>query len=262
MTTENIFDYRYAPFSDTFEVRDPYMSDKDALLLKRSLRFIAQGKSLCLYGSPGSGKSMLLRSIANELDPKNYQVAFIPYGNVQRNVLLRELCEEFNIDASGRGSLLSRLRKHFSSESDKPFPVIIIDDAHDMEKESFMDLCTLLHDPKSRTTQASLILCGHTCLKTMLSLDVYAPVKTRLAYLSKMPQLIDDEAVTFIKHRLKIADVKGDIFDEEALTLLASDAGGNRRELMNLCTLAMEIATERNERLITADLINTMLCGE
>lgn len=259
MTTENIFDYRYAPFSDTFEVREPYMSLQDTTLTERSLRFIAQGKSLCLFGNPGSGKSMLLRSIADALDPKMYATALIPYGNIKRNILLRELCEEFNIDISGRGSLLTRLRKYFSGQSgDKPYPVIIIDDAHDMEKESFMDLCTLLHDPVSRTAQASIILCGHTCLKTMLNLDIYAPVRTRLAYLFKMPGLKDIEAVDFIKHRLKIAEVKGDIFDDDALTMLASDAGGNRRELMNLCTLAMEVAKERKERIITADLINNM----
>jgi hypothetical protein len=90
---------------------------------------------------------------------------------------LRELCDEFGIDASGRGSLLGRLRKNFCRDSEKPFPVIMVDDAHAMERQSFTDLCNLLHEVKSRTTAASLILCGHGCLKTMLGLDIYAWVR-------------------------------------------------------------------------------------
>lgn len=253
-----LFKFRYPPFSDTFEVREPFLSRQDNALLGRAESFISQGKSLCLYGEPGVGKSMLLKSLIDHLDPKTYLPAAIPYASLKRNALLRELCEEFGIDTSGRGSLIRRLAKHFSGLREKGFPVILIDDAHAMEKESFMDLCALLHEGKSRTASASLILCGHGTLKTMMGLDIFAPVRTRMAFLFRVTRLNAEESVEFIKHRLTIAGAPVTIFDDDALSILAADAQGNRRELMNRCAMAIELASERNEKIITPDLVNNL----
>lgn len=258
MTAKETFKFRYPPFSDTFEVREPFLSTQDEALLKRAESFISQGKSLCLYGEPGVGKSMLLKSLGERLDPKTYLTASIPYASLKRNALLRELCEEFGIDTSGRGSLNRRLAKHFGALKDKGFPVIFIDDAHAMEKESFMDLCALLHDGKSRTASAALVLCGHGNLKTMMGLDIFAPVRTRMAFMFRVARLDAEEAAAFVKYRLKIAGASESIIDDDALAILAADAGGNRRELMNRCAMAMELAAERNEKVITPDLVNNM----
>ena len=258
MNAQEIFKYRYPPFADTFEIREPFLSQQDQTLLKRTLNFIAQGKSLCLYGEPGTGKSMLLKTICSELDAKTYNVVIIPYGDIKRSTLLRELCEEFGIDAAGRGSLLSRLRKNFTVDGEKPFPVIMVDDAHAMERESFTDLCALLHEVKTRTTAASLILCGHGCLKTMLGLDIYAPVKTRMSFTFRISNLNPDEAALFIKHRLKIAQADEKIIDDDAMAIIIADTKGNRREIMNRCAMAMELAAERKEKVITADLVHNM----
>lgn len=255
---ESLFQYRYPPFADTWEIRNPYVSKRDEKLLSRITNLLKDGKSMCIYGEPGSGKSMLLKAVADSLDTRTYKVALVPYGNIKRSMLLRELCDEFEIDASGRGSLIGRLRKSFASNNDAPFPVIIVDDAHELEKESFFDLCSLLHDAKKRTATASLILCGHGVLHKMLSLDIYAAVHTRMATSFRMQGLSSEDSLDFIKHRLKSAEADESMFSREAMEILSSDAKGNRRSLMNLCSMAMELANERDERLITGDLIHQM----
>jgi Cdc6-like AAA superfamily ATPase len=143
--------------------------------------------------------------------------------------------------------LIGRLRKHFVSGGDAPFPVIIVDDAHELEKES--DLCSLLHD----SAAASLI---HGCLKKMLALDIYAAISTRIR--SKMNSLSPSDSIAFIKHRLSIAQANENIFSNDAMELIAADGNGNRRSLMNLCSMAMEVACERHERVISADLVHNM----
>ena len=76
---------------------------------------------------------------------------------------------------TGRKNLLSKLQKNFHPQSEKPFPVIIVDDAHDMEKQSFFNLCSFLHDAQSRTAAATLVLAGQPVLKKILTLDILAP---------------------------------------------------------------------------------------
>ena len=73
-----------------------------------------------------------------------------------------------------------------------------------------------------------------------------------------MPKLSTDQAKEFILYRLKIAQAQDNIFEDDALDVLAMDCNGNRRILMNLCAMAMQIAAEKNEKVITADLVNVM----
>lgn len=250
------FQYRYAPFSDTFEIHDPFQSETEKLLVQRALALIKQGKSLAVYGEAGTGKSMLIKNITQQIDSKNYRTVIMPYGGLKPPAILRELCELFDLDTTGRKNLLCRLAQNFNRTSEKSFPLIMIDDAHTMQHQSFIDLCSLLHDAKSRTTAASLILVGQPVLKKMLELDIYAPVRTRLACMFPIPKLTIEEAKAFVQFRLTIAEADVNIFEQQALECMAADSNGNRRVLMNIATLCLEEAARRNEKVITADIVN------
>ncbi|OGJ87991.1 MAG: hypothetical protein A2268_05130 [Candidatus Raymondbacteria bacterium RifOxyA12_full_50_37] len=256
LSAAEFFRYRYPPFADTYEIQEPFQSKEEALILNRSIALIRQGKSLAIYGEAGAGKSMLIKSIAQQLDAKSYRVATIPYGGLKPSAILRELCEAFDIDSSGRKNLLSKLQKNFRPQSEKPFPVIIVDDAHDLEKQSFFNLCSLLHDAQSRTAAAALVLAGQPVLKNILKLDIFAPVKTRLACRFLLPKLSIDETKEFVRYRLKTAEADADLFHEQAIEAIAADSTGNRRTLMNLAALCLEEAARRQEKIITADIVN------
>jgi type II secretory pathway predicted ATPase ExeA len=171
---------------------------------------------------------------------------------------VRELCDELDIDTAGRKNLLSRLASDFSRSSDKPFPLIVVDEAHEMQRQSFIDLCSLLHDARQRTAAAALILVGQPVLKKMLELDIFAPVKTRLTCLFSMPRLSIDDAREFIAFRLASAQADPKIFDPEAINCLAADSKGNRRLLMNLAALCLEEAARRNDKVVTAEIVSAV----
>jgi general secretion pathway protein A len=158
MNTIKFFGCRYTPFTDTFEVKEPFLADSDGRMLDRMLNLLNQGKSMALFGEPGLGKSMLLKSLISRLDTKVFKPVLIPFGGLKRNQILKEICDQMDIDTSGRMALLTRLSEAFKRTHDIPLPVIIIDDAHEMEKQSYMDICSLLHDPHTKTAAASVIL--------------------------------------------------------------------------------------------------------
>ena len=257
VSAAEFFNYRYPPFADTFEITKPYQSPAETLILNRAIALIQQGKSLAIYGDAGAGKSMLAKAIAQNLDAKNYRIAVIPYGGMKPTAILRELCEAFNIDLCGRKTLIPRLQKNFR-QPDKPFPVIIADDAHIMENQSFLDLCALLHDAQTKTAAASLVLVGQPILKKRLGLDIFASVHTRLACFCHLPKLTNEEAKAFMRYRLTIAQADANLFEEEALECLAADTAGNRRILMNRAALCMEEAARRQEKVITTEIVNAV----
>jgi type II secretory pathway predicted ATPase ExeA len=257
-TASQFFDYRYPPFADTFEVHEPFRSDADAIASQRAVAMLRQGRSLAIHGESGSGKSMLTKTIINLLEAKSYRVVILPYGGIKPSAILRELCEKFDLDTSGRKNLLSRLADDFTRDKQKPFPVILVDDAHEMQNQSFLDLCSLLHDAQSRTAAASMLLVGQPQLKRKLELDIFAPVRTRLACLLHLPPLTIEEARAFILFRLEIAQAHSELFDEQALECLAVDSKGNRRMLMNLGALCLEEAARRKEKVITAEIVTAV----
>ena len=252
------FGYRYPPFADTFEINEPYQSDAEVIIAQRTTTLLRQGKSIAIHGEAGSGKSMFAKSIAAELDPKDFRIAYIPYAGMKPSALLRDLCDELDIDTAGRKNLLSRIANDFKRAAAKPFPVIVVDEAHEMSRQSFIDLCSLLHDARQRTAAASLLLIGQPILKKMLELDVFASVKTRLACMISMPKLSIDDAREFIAYRLELAHADAGLFDREAVECLAADAKGNRRMLMNLAALCLEEAARRKDKVITAEIVTAI----
>ena len=261
-TALQFFGYRYPPFADTFEITNPFLCDTDELILQRTIALVRQGKSVALYGEAGTGKSMLTKSICAQLDSKEFRISRIPYGGLKPPSILRDLCDEFDVDSTGRKNLLSKLITDFKrgNDADKPFPLIIVDEAHEMQRQSFFDLCALLYDSRRRVCAASLILIGQPVLKKMLELDVYAPVRTRLTCMFSMPKLSIDDAREFIAYRLKTAQADPGIFDDDATYALATDAKGNRRTLMNLAALCLEEAARRNDKVVTAEIVNAVSC--
>lgn len=257
-TALQFFGYRYPPFADTFEIHTPYLSDAEGLMLQRTIALLRQGKSVAIYGEAGTGKSMLVKSIVAQLDTKEFRVAPIPYGGMKPPSILQDLCDEFDIDTTGRKNLRSKLADDFQRTADKPFPVMVIDEAHEMQRPSFLDLCSLLYDARKRTAAASLVLVGQPVLKKLLELDVFAPVKTRLTCMFPMPKFSIDDVKEFIAFRLKLAEAPAGIFDDDALHCLATDAKGNRRILMNLAALCLEEAARRNDKVVTAEIVTAI----
>lgn len=257
-TALQFFGYRYPPFADTFEIAEPFQSDKENLIVQRTTALLRQGKSVAIHGEAGTGKSMLVKSIVSQFDPKEFRIAQIPYGGMKPAAILRELCDELDIDITGRKNLLSRLVSDFRRSSDKPFPIIVVDEAHEMQRQSFLDLCSLLHDAQQRTAAAALILVGQPVLKKMLELDIFAPVKTRLTCLFCMPRLTLDDAKEFIAFRLTLAEADPGLFDNEAVNCLASDTKGNRRMLMNFAALCLEEAARRNDKVVTSEIVTAI----
>ena len=130
------FGFHYPPFADTFEVHQPFCSNAENRELQRICAFVKQGKSVAVYGESGTGKSMFMKSLSNSLDTKEYRIAHIPYAGIKPSLLLREICEKLDVDTSGRKGLLARLAQDFQiSDSYKPFPGIIVDEAHTMAKQ-------------------------------------------------------------------------------------------------------------------------------
>jgi general secretion pathway protein A len=258
-TPAEFFNYKHHPFADTYRLKTPYLGEQDNRFIRTALSLISTGKSFALSGPSGAGKSTLIHYVLSRLDTNCYRPSMVHYGGLQRNGMLKAIADVLGVDTTGRAiPLLINLQKQISkmaSENRSIFPVFVMDDAHLMEKESLMDICSLMFNPLKEIVGASFILIGDETLEKKLSLQIMASVRTRLTGIFNLNTLNDDESMGFIKFRLSNAGTPETLFDPSALSIMSSHCRGNRRQIMNMGTLLLAEAFIRQEKTISPELI-------
>ena len=253
------FNFKYHPFANTYRLKTPYLGEQDKRFFTTAISLISTGKSFALFGPSGAGKSTLIHYVLSQLDANCYKPSIVHYGGLQRNGMLKAIADVLGVDTNGRTvPLLISLQKqimNMASEHHSVFPVFVIDDAHLMEKESLMDICSLMFNPQKEIVAASFILVGDETLEKKLLLQVMASVKTRLTGQFNLNTLNDDESLEFIKFRLSNAGAAETLFDQDALNIMSSHCRGNRRQIMNMGTLLLTEAFYRQEKTISSELI-------
>jgi type II secretory pathway predicted ATPase ExeA len=252
------FGWKFHPFADTWRIDQPFYSNRDQRIFNQGTQLLQHGKSFAVTGPSGAGKSTLVQHLLATLDANYYQGLYIHYGGLQRTALLKAVGEQLGVETSTRAvPLLIKLQKHIgqiASGKHPVHPVILIDDAQLLERESLMDLCSLIVCPPKKAAAASLIVVGDDILVKQMALTVMTPIRTRLTVNFKIEPLSEKETEQFIAFRIDCAKAPQDLFEPDVLALVAAHCHGNRREVMNLGTMLLSEAFYRNEKTVSAQL--------
>lgn len=255
----DFFGWKQHPFADTYQQRRLWIPPRDSKQLATIKRLLHTGKSMALCGPSGAGKTTLVHALIGELDKNSYRPVLVPYAGHPRNGLTRILAEALGVETKGRGlPLITRVQQHLEAligGANPRHPVIIIDDAQLLESDSLWDLCSLLFQTTKQAVAASLILVGDDTLTKRLELYALMPIRTRLTTVMKLQPINEQETRLFIENRLENAEAPHDLFADEAIEILAAYTRGNRRNIMNIATMALEEAYYRQEKTITAETL-------
>ena len=224
-----------------------------------TLRVHNQQGGLCLIlGTPGTGKTVTKNAIQNEADNKRMLVVTVSRTLHTYTNTIKILCEAFKIDHSGTPFKCEQhlIEEAHSLNRQGKSIVIIIDDAHLLEINTFRKLRLLLEDfPKNH----NVILMGQPQLMDNISLAVNEDIRSRVTYSHIMKRMNPDDTQQLIFTQLDRAGLGHNTFTEEAIDLIVRSSEGVPRLVRNLCVSALHEGIRDQKRTVNIEHVNRVL---
>lgn len=250
-----------APFSKDFLKDEVFAYPQFEELKQLVLRCINERSMAFIGGEAGVGKTTGVRACVSLLPTNRYQVVYV--GQDQEGVnLSRRLSTVLGIPPQRSRAhtwlLISQYLCDNLAEQGKEI-VLVIDEAHLLDKSTLEDIRLLTNADFDRTSPATVILIGQLSLRSRLKVTGFEALNQRLRFKYALEGLTEEETGGYIKHRLEVAELDPGLFSADAIKCIFLASQGIPREINNLCTTAIMKAQALNAEEINAKLIRQVI---
>lgn len=240
---EEYWGLKEKPFDNTPDPRFLYHSQQHNEALARMLYVVRERKGAALFtGEYGSGKTLLSRVLWHELQQENkYQAVFILNPRLTGLELIQEIVHQLNSNEipATRLDLFHSLHKIlYTNYQQGRHCVIVVDEAQAIvDKDIFEELRLLLNFQLDNVFLLTIILLGQPELKEII---VNLPqLNQRMAVRFHLRALDENETREYIQHRLRVAEAKREIFQEDCFRDIYLFSRGIPRLINTICDLAL-----------------------
>jgi general secretion pathway protein A len=257
----NFFGLKKEPFGADLKIKEVLETDE---LTATAIRFeyaVGLGAVGLVTGEIGSGKSTALRYCADRLHPSEYKVFYITATSGSILELYRQITSEMGIykSSASRAVLTKLIRNEIAELVDgkKMKAVLIVDEASLLRLEVLSELHTLCQFHKDSKPWLPLILAGQASLIDKMMYRASAPLASRIVARSHMQGLNRQGMQQYLEHHLILAGVKGNLFEDAAITAIHQGSGGLLRKANHLARGALIAAARQESMSVTAEHVRT-----
>lgn len=250
------------PFRNTPDPHYFFFARQYEEALARALYVVTEGQgAMLLTGDCGCGKTLVTRILVDELDPERYEVALVPYPNLNPEELLGEILRQFGFDAEGwsKTRMLERLGEFLVHTRRRGAATLIIIDEGQMvhNDDTLEEIRLLLNFQQDRSFFLSVILVGQPELREMV--DRKPQLAQRLSVKYHLASLAPEEARKYLHHRLAIAGGAGEIFTSGAENLIIESALGVPRKINLIADMSLLAGFGRTLPLVDEDVVREVV---
>lgn len=223
------------------------------------LDYLASTKGFgLLTGSPGRGKTTVVRNWATKLNPALYKVIYTSLSTITVNDFYRNLAAELGAQPAYRKTenfhAIQGEINRLALEKKKT-PVIIIDEANYISSAVLTDLKILFNFEMDSRDRAVILLVGLPQINNTLRMSVHEPLRQRIIMNYSIDGYSKEEGREYITLKLKGAGCHQTVFDEGAIEAILNGADGTARMISKLCNAALVIGNSQQLSIITADTV-------
>jgi general secretion pathway protein A len=250
------------PFRNTPDPHYLYFSRQHEEAMTRMLYTITEGQgAMMLTGDYGCGKTLLSHILLDELDPERFEVALIHYPNLSATELLQEILRQFGYDTQGMNKVqLLQLLQGFllANQACGCMTLIIIDEAQMvLDRMTMEEIRLLLNFQQDRRFLLTLFLLGQPELRQRIQES--PQLLERLSIRFHVGNFDEEEALTYLTHRLEIAGGTNEIFTREAERMIVTASQGVPRRINNLADMALMLAFGQKAPVVDEEIVHRVV---
>lgn len=266
-TCEGFYGLHDAPFSLSSDPKFLYQSAEYDRVAQQMLGAIGRREPLVLLtGEAGVGKTMLCRSIIEQIDRRTL-TSFVDESVSSMGELLKTLLIDFGVasrDDVSRGRLASAAEGELAAALHEflvslaplqAFAVVMIDDAQALPAQMLHDLSRIVSPTSERLMQ--IILIGRPELARLLEKPAAQDISRAVSLRLLLGPLLDDEVAPYVAHRLHVAGAHPRVgFDEPATDRMFALSGGSPQLVNVLGDCSLTAGFTRFANIVDEELVN------
>ncbi len=225
------------PFRPTPDPRYLFASARHRLALSQLTYAVGARTGLVvLTGEVGTGKTTLLRTLLQGLDP-TVPVAYVHNAALTMEGLVEYMLGDWGVPSSAttHAERLSVLNEFLVDQEQRGLrPLLVIDEAHTLSVETLETLGRL------PDALMQILLVGQPELRDRLDLPEMRHITQRISQRCHLAPLSSDETRLYIRHRLAVAGAPDPgLFTDAAIQKIVDYSEGTPRVINMVCDLCL-----------------------
>jgi len=220
---------------------------------------------LVLTGESGVGKTTVLRSVLQPLNPSQYRLCYLTVAEdwTERH-LYRALAQELGLPwAPTADAMEAQVRQTCWTLTTQhgQLPIVVLDEGHLLSPHALQGLRRLLNFEFDTTAPLALVLVGHTELRRKLALRPLEAIRQRVTVAYQLPPLTAAETTHYLEQQLHQVGIERPVFADAAMARGYTWSQGIPRRI-NHWARATLLAAYATPTLIIDEAIVTMAEAE
>ena len=226
------------PFAITPDPRYLFLGERHADALAHLVYGITDaGGFIQLTGEVGTGKTTTVRSLLARA-PANAEIALIVNPRLTPQEFLESLCAELGVPlpqgATGTRGIVERLNARLlEAHAAGRRVVLIVDEAQNLTPEVLEQVRLLTNLETESQKLLQIILIGQPELREVLARNELRQLAQRVTARFHLEPLAPAETIAYVRHRMRVAGARNEVFTRGALRELHRLSGGVPR-LINI----------------------------
>ena len=212
---------------------------------------------LLLTGDVGTGKTTLINGLVNSLGD-NTIVATVPDPDLEKLDFFNFIANAFKIKkmAHSKGAFIVYLSHFLHDAYDNNKKVLlIIDEAQRLNPNLLEELRLLSNIEKQNAKLINIFFVGQNEFNDFLMEPKNRALRQRITINYNLDPLTKDETGEYIRHRLKIAGSKENVFPSDAIREIFSFSEGYPRLINIICDFALLTGYVKEKKKINSKII-------
>ena len=234
----------------------------------RALDYLRYGVSqaegfIVITGPPGLGKTMLVKTLCEELHDQEIVVSHLVTTQVARNDIIRLVAAGFGLSHHGltKAALLNVLENYFVTKVRRGKRVLlVVDEAHHLSAQSIEELRLLMNLEDQGRQLFQCFLLGQEQLKSTLQIKELEQARQRVIAAYHLEPMQANETRQYIEYRLTKAGWAGNPeFQEQTFTKIFQYSKGVPRKINLICNRALAYGYLDELRVIDDKVIDIVM---